>query len=466
MKGRLAILLQLLALSSACTMAPKYARPQLPVPDAWPEASSAQPGGAETTGPAALPWKRYFTDPHLQSVIELALVNNRDLRTAALNVDRARALYGIQRSELFPNRGVVAQGEKYRLPERMTATGTSEIVEQYSVNAGVSAWELDLFGRVRSLRRRALHQYFATDQARAAAQLSLVAAVAQSYLSLAADREGLHLAQATLEAQSESFDLIRQSREMGMASDLELEQARSQVEASRADTARFEGLVALDRNALDLLVGRPVPEALLPDDLSAVVDLEELPAGLPSEVLLLRPDILASEYQLKAANANIGAARAAFFPRITLTGAIGTLSPELSGLFESGTRTWSFTPQVTAPLFTGGQRLANLRLSKVDKNIAVAQYEKSIQTAFREVADALALRTTLREQESAQQSLAQALQVTYQLSEARYKEGLDGYLGVLVAQRSYYGAQQALVATKLARQANQISLFKALGGGA
>jgi len=459
------LLVGIVFMMGGCTMAPKYNRPGLPVPGSWPQSAAAKPGAPEAPAAEEIAWREFFTDPHLQSVIELAIANNRDLRIAALNVQKAQALYGIQRSELYPGVGVQADGQKYRLPEQMAVEGAAEIIEQYSVNFGTASWELDFFGRIRSLKKKALNQYFATDQARLAAQISLVAAVAQSYLNLAADRENLELAQATLETQRTSYNLILGSRDAGIASDLDLRQAQSLVDAARVDAARYTGLVALDENALDLLVGAPVPLDMLPQGLSEVEELKDMSAGLSSEVLLRRPDIMAAEYQLRGANANIGAARAAFFPRISLTAGIGTMSPELSGLFESGTHTWSFAPQIVAPLFAGGSLRANLNVSKVDRDIAVARYEKAIQTAFREVSDALVLRATLVDQQDAQQSLVTALDESYRLSEARYKAGLDGYLGVLVTQRSLNAAEQGLVATRLARQANEVALYKVLGGG-
>ena len=453
-------------LLSGCTMAPKYARPSLPVPDAWPESAISTPAPAEVPAPNELPWRDYFTDTKLRSVIELALSNNRDLRVAALHVQKAQALFRIQRAELTPSVGVMADGQKYRLPEKMTSDGVAQIVEQYSVNVGTLSWELDLFGRVRSLKDKALNQYLATDQARNAAKISLVAAVANTYLTLAADRENLALAKSTLEAQRTSCDLILSSRDAGIASDLDLRQAQSQVDAARVDMARYTGFVAANENALDLLVGVHVEPDMLPGALGDVGEMKAISAGLHSEILLRRPDIMAAEYQLKGANANIGAARAAFFPRISLTAGLGTMSPELSGLFDSGTRTWSFTPQIVAPLFAGGSLLANLKAAKVDRDIAVAQYEKAIQSAFREVSDSLVFRTTLMDQEDAQRSLVGALDESYRLSEARYKEGIDGYLGVLVNQRALYAAQRGFVSVRLARVINQVEIYKVFGGGA
>lgn len=449
-----------LLIATGCTLAPKYTRPQRPVPEAFPviKTQGSAPLAAETT------WQDYFTDAKLQKLIEMALENNLDLRVASLNVDKVRALYRIQRSELIPGFGVMGGGQKTRISEKMSDKGEVRYQEQYTVQVGLMSWELDFFGRLQSLKNRALNQYLATQEGERAARISLVGGVAQSYFATAASRENLRLAESTFEAQKSFFDLISKSRELGVASDLDLNQAKSQMESARADVAHFKGLVATSQSALDLLLGVPVPQDLLPEGLDAAGQLKDLSAGLSSETLLARPDIQAAEYQLQGATANIGAARAAFFPRISLTAGLGNMSPDLSSLFESGTRTWTFAPQIIAPLFAGGSLWSNLKVSKVDREIAVAQYQKAIQVAFKEVSDGLIKRESLNEQLEAQKALVESLENTYKLSELRYKEGLDGYLGVLISQRSLYGAQQGLVATRLACQANQIALFKALGG--
>jgi multidrug efflux system outer membrane protein len=445
-------------------MIPKYARPEPPVPPAWAE-SVPPPASGPGLSAAQTRWQEFFTDRRLAGVIELALANNRDLRVAALTVEKVQAYYRIQRSELFPTVGALATGEKFRIPEE-TNDGVAKTTTTYSVNLGTTAWELDLFGRIRSLKAAALEQYLATEQARRAGQIALVAAVASDWLALAADTESRELARATLEAQQASLELLQRSRDAGIASDLEVSQAKTQVETARAALAAFEGRIAVDRHTLELLAGTTVPPDLLPARLGDVSEAKLLSPGLPSDVLLGRPDILGAEYRLKAANANIGAARAAFFPRISLTVAVGTMSNELSGLFGSGTGTWTFVPQIVAPLFTGGFNKANLDAAKVDRAIAVAQYEKAIQGAFAEVSDGLALRTTLVAQREAQQALVDALADTYRLSEARFKAGIDSYLAVLVSQRSLFAGQQVLINVRFAEQANLVTLYKVLGGGA
>lgn len=449
---------------TGCTMIPKYTRPEPPVPASF-AAPATAPTQAVQKSAVEITWQEFFADEHLRQVVELALANNRDLRAAALNVQKVEAYYRIQRSELYPGVGIMATGEKYRVPEKMDKDGEASVVESYAVNVGTLSWELDFFGRIRSLKAAALEQYLATEEARRAALSALVAGVAQSYLALAADQESLDLARATLDAHATSLDLIRKTRDFGLASDLDVSQAQSQVEAARAAVAGFTGRVAVDRTSLDLLAGAPVPEALLPKRLGPVTLVGPLQPGVPSEVLLARPDILGAEHRLIAANATIGAARAAFFPRVTLTAGLGTMSPDLSSLFGSGTRTWSFAPQLVAPIFASGSLKANLKVSEIDREIAVASYEKAIQVAFAEVSNALALRGSLVDQRQAQEALVTSLEETRRLADARYTMGLDSYLGVLVADRSLYAGQQALINVRLAEQANLVTLYKALGGG-
>ncbi|RLB89735.1 MAG: multidrug transporter, partial [Deltaproteobacteria bacterium] len=342
--------------------------------------------------------------------------------------------------------------------------GEPRTTKQYSVNLGIASWEIDFFGRIRSLKEQALQRYLATEEARRSAQISLVSEVARVYLALAADREDLKLARSTLHTQQGVYDLIRRQYEVGLANELDLHRAQTQVDAARGDVARFMQLVAQDQNALNLLAGSPVPEDLLPPDLTSVSTPKDISPGLSSEVLLRRPDIMAAEHQLKAAYAFIGAARAAFFPRISLTTSLGTASAELSGLFSSGNGTWSFAPQVVMPIFDA-RTWAAYRVSKAQRKIALTQYERTIQTAFREVADTLAVQGTVHERLSAQQSLVNALAETYRLSVNRYTNGIDSYLGVLDAQRSLYAAQQGLIALHLAKMVNQVSLYAVLGGG-
>ncbi len=456
-----------LCLSGCSTMAPNYVQPTAPVPVAWPAGDSYKVvSAAQSTPLADIPWKEYFVDPQLRKVIALALENNRDLRVAVLNIERAQALYQIQRSNLLPKVEASAGAAFQRIPENFSSTGQAVTTNQYTVGAGLLSYELDLFGRVQSLKDQALEQYLATDQARRSVQISLIAEVAAGYLTLAADRERLKLAKDTLASQNESYQLISRRYEAGVSSSLDLQQARTTVEAARVDTARYTTVVAQDMNALTLVVGSPIPAAVLPAALSeTVAAVKDATPGLTSDVLLRRPDILQAEGQLKSANANIGAARAAFFPKITLISSVGFGSNELSGLFKDGSFAWSVAPRISLPIFDGGSNSANLKVAEVDRDITVARYEKAIQTAFREVADSLAQRGTIDEQLTAQQSLTNATAERYRLSQVRFEKGVDSHLNVLDAQRSLYGAQQNLISTRLARLANQITFYKVMGGG-
>jgi multidrug efflux system outer membrane protein len=451
---------------TGCTLAPKYTRPEAPINTSWPTGAAYQENKPTTGAPTAseLRWQEFFTDHKLQEIIATALSNNRDLRLAALNVQRARALYRIQRAELFPSVSAAATGSKQRVPAGFSGNDETITAEQYSVNLGISSWEIDFFGRIRSLKDQALEEYLATEQARRSAKILLVSAVANAYLTLAADRENFKLAESTLETQEAAYNLVRRRYEIGLASELDLRRAQTQVDTARGDVARFTQLVAQDENALNLLIGSSAPSELLPADLGSVSAPKEISPGMSSEVLLRRPDILAGEDLLKAANANIGAARASLFPRITLTTAFGTASSELSGLFQSGSGAWTFASQIVMPVFDA-RLWSAYEATKVEKEIALTQYEKAIQTAFREVADALAVRGTVDRQLSAEQSLVDAAAVTYRLSTIRYTKGIDSYLSVLDAQRSLYAAEQGLITIRLARLANQVRLYAVLGGG-
>ncbi|MCK2088564.1 AdeC/AdeK/OprM family multidrug efflux complex outer membrane factor [Thauera aromatica] len=447
----------------ACALIPAYERPAAPVAASFPQAPAAA-----SAAPAAdaIAWRDYFADPRLRELIALALENNRDLRVAALAIERARAQYGIQRAELFPSIALSGGQNAQRAPGAFNAGGESTVSRQYSANLGFAAYELDFFGRVRSLEEQALQTYLGTEEARRSAHISLVAEVAGAWLRLGADRERLALARNTFETRQKSYELTRRSFELGAVSALDLQQAETLLEGARADAARYTAQVAQDENALALVVGAAVPAALLPQALGGdVAAVAELPAGLPSEVLARRPDILQAERALRAANASIGAARAAFFPRISLTASAGSASTALDGLFESGSRAWSFVPQIRLPIFEAGRLQASLDVAEIQRDIQVAEYEKAIQSAFREVADALAERATLAEQLGARRRLAAAAGRSFELSEARYRGGVDSYLSLLDAQRSLYAAELELIATRLADATNRVALYKALGGG-
>lgn len=461
----LVVALAATTLGACTTLIPAFERPAAPVPASFP---LAQPSEASAVAPLAdtIAWRDYFADERLREVIALALDNNRDLRIAALNIERARAQYGIQRADLLPSIAVSGGQSAQRVPGDLSMSGESTVSRQYSANLGFASYELDFFGRVRSLEEQALQSYLGTEEARRSAQISLVAEVANAWLRLAADRERLALARSTLETRQQSVELVRRSLELGAVSALDLNQAETLRQTARADVARYTALVAQAENALALVVGASVPAAWLPQSLNEVVAaVPELPAGLPSEVLTRRPDILQAERALMAANASIGAARAAFFPRITLTATAGTASSTLDGLFDGGSGAWSFVPQLRLPIFEAGRLQASLDLAEIQRDINVAQYEKVVQSAFREVADALAERSTLTEQLDARRALLKATEKSFELSEARYRGGVDSYLTLLDAQRSLYGAQMELIGTRQSDATNRVALYKALGGG-
>ena len=439
-----------------CSLIPEYQRPESPVPAQYPQ------GGVYRAMPTS-DWHGMFHDPALQQLIGAALLNNRDLRVAALNVEAFQAQYRIQRADLLPAVSATGAGKRQQLPGDVTGTGKSAITSNYSATLGLSAYELDLFGRVRSLSEQAMLTYLGTEEARRSTQLSLVANVANAYLTWRADQELLALAQQTLAADEHIWQLTRRSKIAGKASALDVVQARTSVDSTRASVARYARQVAQDLNNLTLLVGSPVDEHLpsrpLADELVA-----RLPAGLPSDLLQRRPDILQAEYQLQAANANIGAARAAFFPSVTLTANAGSTSTELSGLFKGSSGTWTFQPQVNLPIFNAGSLRASLDYAKLQKDISVAQYEKSIQSAFQEVADGLAARQTFTDQLAAQRDFVAANQAYYDLAQHRYRSGVDSNLTFLDAQRSLFSSQQALIIDRLAQLVAEVNLYTALGG--
>jgi multidrug efflux system outer membrane protein len=458
--------LALLAASalSACTLAPKTVRPALAVDNAWPIAS-ANTGSAVTA--ADLGWREVFQDPRLQGVIDLALSNNRDLRVAVLNIEQSRAQYRIQRSALAPRIDASATGTRGESSSAQVIAGGDRTVEVYTAGVGVTSWELDLFGRIRSLKDAALQNYLATTEISRSVRISLIAQTANAWLNLAADQDLLALSEETLRTRQETMELVRRRFEAGAISQLELSQAQTLVEAARSDRATAIALVEQDKNALRLAVGADVPNDLLPaGGLVTAQILRDLPAGLPSDVLTRRPDVLAAEHQLAGANANIGAARAAFFPTISLTGSTGVASNSLDSLFDSGNGAWSFAPRISLPIFAGGANVANLDSAKAGRDIAVANYEKTVQTAFREVSDGLAVQSTIAERVGSQERLVAAANDTVRLSQARYGAGIDSSLAVLDAQRTLYSSQQTLIVARLARETNLATLYKALGGGA
>ena len=452
----------LLAAVAGCSMIPAYQRPPAPV--------AAQFPGSDGT-PAALraadiEWRRFFTDPRLQQLIEIGLQNNRDLRVALLNIERARALYQVQRADELPTVNATGQHNNQRIPGGASPVGTGYLLRYHQLGIGITSFELDFFGRVRSLGEQALATYLATEEARKNTQIVLVAAIANAWLTLLADDELLALAGDTLKTREESQRLAQLRFDSGVASELDLRQSQTLLESARASLAQLTRQRAFDENALVLLAGQSLPADLTAGRALNGQDLlADIPPGLPSDLLVTRPDIRAAEQQLIAANANIGAARANLFPRIALTTSVGVASRELSDLFSIRNKSWSFIPGVSLPIFDGGRNRASLEVSQVNRDIAVAQYEKSIQTAFREVADALAGRAALAAQLKSLQAQADAENARFKLSDLRYRGGVASHLDLLDAQRSLYGARQAVIQTQLQQLQNQVNLYKALGGG-
>ena len=473
-----------LAALSACSLVPRYERPAAPVSASWPDSAAAQ---LEAGRPAAdLPWQDFVHDAQLRELIQLALEGNRDLRVAVQNIEQARAQYQIRRADQFPTVGASASGSR-SAPNPMQALGGPSVASSYSVGLGVSAWELDFFGRVAALKDAALADYLATEEARKAAQTSLIASVASTWLQLKTDTELLALAERTLGTREQSLRLTRLRFDNGASSALDMRLAESLAASAQATRSQQQRLRAQDINLLTLLVGQPLPDRLIPpvpasaapaapsdltqatpavEPAAALPTFTEVPAGLPSDLLLRRPDIRAAEQQLIGANANIGAARANFFPRITLTGSLGRVSADLDGLFGGGgSKAWSFGPSITLPIFDMGRNQANLEAARAGREIAVARYEQAIQVAFREVADALAGRATLADQLAALQAQAAAERDRFRLADLRYRNGIANYLDLLDAQRSLFAVEQALAQVRLAQRANEVQLYRALGGG-
>ena len=486
--GQTMLAAALAAALAGCSLTPKYERPAAPVASQW--AGSAKEALAKNGGAAAhaTPWQDFVQDERLREIIGLALENNRDLRVAIKNIELAQAQYRISRADIGPSLGASFTGSRSR-PNTSTLPNAPTVASSYTVGLGVSDWEIDLFGRLRALSSSAFAKYLATEEARKNTQISLVGSVASAWLNLQADSELLALAERTLATREQSQALTKLRVDAGVSSALDMRQAESLTAAAKAAVAQQRRLREQDINALTLLVGQPVPEHLLPTVPSVDVAstgqpgaqvavptvsasntlsrFADVAVGLPSDVLLERPDIRAAEQQLIAANANIGAARAAFFPRVSLTGSFGRLSSEADNLFSSSSsiRVWSFGPQITLPIFDWGRLQGNLRASEASRDIALAQYERAIQTAFSEVANALAGRATLGDQLTALEAQATASRETYRLSELRYRNGVANYLQLLDAQRSLFASEQALVQTRLLERLNQVALYKALGGG-
>ncbi|WP_249186706.1 efflux transporter outer membrane subunit [Pseudomonas sp. KB-10] len=453
-------LLTLAVALGGCSLAPHYERPEAPVAANW------QVADANGTRAQALDWQTFIVDADLRRAVDTTLNNNRSLRQALLDIEAARAQYRIQRADRLPTINANASGNRQRLPADQSQTGRSEVTSVYQVGLGLAEYEIDLFGRVRNLSEAALETYLATEQATRATQISLIAEVTQAYLTRDGALRRKALVEQTLDSRLASLELVSKRREVGAATALDYQEAVGLAEQAKAERESTERQLRQADNALVLLLGTADAGRLLPAaPRDALMLLQDIAPGTSSELIERRPDILASEHRLKARHADIGAARAAFFPRISLTGSLGSSSTELSGLFEGGSRAWSFAPTLSLPIFAGGRNRANLDLAEVRQDAAVANYEGTIQTAFREVADALAASDTLRREEAARRALAESSRAAETLAEARYRGGVDDHLRYLDAQRSSFNDQATLIQISTDRQLALVDLFRALGGG-
>jgi len=450
-----------LALAGCVNLSPDYERPDAPVSGNW-QTATAVTGQVS----ADIGWETFFTDPRLLKLQNLALVNNRDLRIAALSLEKARAAYRIQRAAAFPEIAATGAGTSSRSPASMSSSGVATTSHEYSAQLGLSSYELDFFGRVENLKDAALEDYLALNETRRSTQISLVAEVATAWLTLEADHQRLKLAEETLSSQQQTYELTRRSHGLGGSSGLALAQAQTTVNSAQGDVATYKSQILQDQNALRLLIGTEIPADLLPgDELQPAAALVQVPDELPSSLLQRRPDVLSAEHTLKAANADIGVARAAFFPSITLTASGGTASSDLSGLFKAGSGAWTFAPSISLPIFNAGSNRATLDSARLEQQIQVQTYQQTLQTAFQEVADALAVRSTLDDRLQAQRDLTAASETSYKLADALYRAGSQSFLEALDSQRSLYSAQQDLITLRLAEQTNRVTLYKVMGGG-
>lgn len=444
---------------SACNMAPDLEQRELPVAPHYADETNA--GNIND-----LHWQAFFSNAQLQQLIELTLEHNKDIKTAALNVQQVRAMYQIEDSNLYPSIDLNASGTRQRLPGSLTGTGEAAISENYSATVGLTAYELDLWGKVRNQSEQALQNLYSAEYSLSSVRISLISELVNAWLNYATDKALLELANDTLKSQQESLALTRKTFALGAASQLTLSQLESTVARAKVDIANYQRLLKRDKNALDFLVGQSVNVDLLPkQSIDTVLSMPEVPVGLPSELLTQRPDIKAAEHDLRAANANIGVAKAAFYPSISLTANAGTASADLNNLFDAGSGTWSFVPSINLPIFNMGRNQANLEVAETQQKVALTRYEQTIQQAFKEVSDALADRQGYKQQLAALNDLYQSNELSFTLSDARFQKGADSYLQVLDAQRNWYSAGQQLIMGKQAYLASQINLYKALGGG-
>jgi len=465
MGRNIAVTIISLTVLCSCSFIPKYKRPAMPVEKKFPDKGVYKNiSFGNETNVSKIKWQDFIKDPKLKEIVKLALKNNRDLKLAILNVEQARALYGIKAAELYPSLYATSGIEKQRVPEDISFTKKAYTEKRYSVNFGLAEWEIDFFGKIRSFKKEALEEFLAAKENRRAAQIALITEVSRAYLRLCADIENLKIAEELLRTAEENFELVKSQYDAGVATEIDLNRARTEVESIRVDVVKLKQLINLDINTLNFLVGTHVDEKLLPKGLPEKNPFEEVKPGISSYVLLNRPDVMAAEHKLKASYARIGAARAAFFPSISLTSAIGTVSDELSNLFKGSARTWNLSLKGALPVFDP-RIWAAYKLSKVQRKIVLTQYEKTIQNAFKEVMDRLTIKATIDEQIEAQKKLVHSLERTYELSLKRYKQGIDSYFSVLDAKRHLLQAKKALTNLIMSKYANRIALYAALGGG-
>ncbi|HDD43918.1 MAG TPA: efflux transporter outer membrane subunit [Candidatus Desulfofervidus auxilii] len=465
MERNIVVIIMVLTILCGCSFIPKYKKPAMPVEKKFPDKGIYKniSFDNETNAPK-IKWQDFIKDPKLKEVVKLALKNNRDLRLAILNVEQARALYGIKAAELYPSLYATSGIEKQRIPEDISFTKKAYTEKRYSVNFGLAEWEIDFFGKIRSFKKEALEKFLAAKENRRAAQITLITEVSRAYLTLCADMENLKIAKELLRTAEENFELVKSQYDAGVATEIDLNRARTEVESIKVNVVKLKQLINLDINTLNFLVGTHIEEKLLPKGLPEKNPFEEVKPGISSYVLLNRPDVMAAEHKLKASYARIGAARAAFFPSISLTSTIGTVSDELSNLFKGSARTWNLNLKGALPVFDP-RIWAAYKLSKVQRKIVLTQYEKTIQNAFKEVMDRLTIKATIDEQIEAQKKLVRSLERTYELSIKRYKQGIDSYFSVLYAKRDLLQAKQALTNLIMSKYANRIALYAALGGG-
>lgn len=459
------LILSMFFIISACSFIPQYSKPDAPIPKDFPkDGVYSNIDYDNTTQISELKWQEFFTDPKMKRVIEMALKNNRDLRLAILNMEAARMMYGIKRAEIYPSIYGSAGASKSRVSDDFSPTGKGYEKEQYNLNLGLAEWEIDFFGRIRSMKESALEQFFASRENRRAAQIAIISEVSRCFLSLASDMENYRIVSELYNTVLQNYKMVEEQYRVGLATEIDLNRAKIALDSVKVSLANLEQVIEKGKNALNLVVGMKVEKELLPDGLFSIVPIREFSPNITSDVLLNRPDIMAAEHQLRAANANIGAARAAIFPRISLLAGVGVASSDLNGLFNAGSRVWNFGSNVSMPIFDA-RVWQEYELSKIQKELYITQYEKAIQTAFREVMDTLAVRATVENQLNAQKELMNSLQRNYDLANQMFNQGVENYFTVLDATKNLLQAKQTLTNLEYLKMLNKVQMYTVLGGG-